>query len=60
MLESEMSAQEKAVTVKVTQDLQQQYAPPKQMVSLFLNFLLVGSSKSSKSSPSSTQPIWLS
>jgi hypothetical protein len=31
MLESEMSAQEKAVTDKVTQHLQQQYAPPKQM-----------------------------
>jgi hypothetical protein len=28
MLESEMSAQEKAVTDKVTQHLQQQYAPP--------------------------------
>jgi hypothetical protein len=31
MLESEMSAQEKAVTDKVTQHLQQQYAPPKQV-----------------------------
>jgi hypothetical protein len=28
MLESEMSAQEQAVTDKVTQHLQQQYAPP--------------------------------
>ena len=31
MLESEMSAQEKAVTDKVTQHLQQQYAPPTQV-----------------------------
>jgi hypothetical protein len=64
MLESEMSAQEKAVTDKVTQHLQQQYAPPRnkwfdcnKWFHFFLIFLLAGSSKSSKSSPSSTQPM---